>query len=578
MLYPQRNAARDMIDLSGIWRCAPDPDDQGVAGRWFDDLTVDREIAVPASWNEQYDDLYHYHGILWYAREVVLPPRWRGEQIVLRFGSVFYHATVWVNGSLCGEHSGGHLPFESDITDRAQLGMANRIVVRVDATLHTDQLPPATANPNDASIGFRGQFPPVAYDFFPYGGIHRPVYVYTTAATCVTDITITTTLHEQHADVHYRLAFRTPVPATVMVETASQQQVHTLTTAEAITGTLTLREPHLWQPHDPYLYTFSVRITGRDLIDEYHQPFGLRAVQIEGDRLLINGEPIFLKGFGKHEDMAISGKGLNLPSIVKDFDLLRWIGANSVRSSHYPYAEEFLDYADRHGILVIAETPFVGLNERLYTPEMLAQACGVISEMVQRDKNHPSVIMWSLANEPRVETEAGEQFFKAMSAHARTLDPTRPITYAAHLEPEHNRGMQHYDLVCLNKYYGWYELPGQLDHAGAALDACLERFRAAFGKPILVSEFGADAVAGMHAGYDQLFTEEYQATLIETYLRVIGTKPYCIGAHVWAFADFRTAQVYTRVMDNRKGVFTRDRQPKLAAHLLRRLWRKDSPL
>jgi beta-glucuronidase len=159
-----------------------------------------------------------------------------------------------------------------------------------------------------------------------------------------------------------------------------------------------------------------------------------------------------------------------------------------------------------------------------------------------------------------------------MAETARSLDDTRPITYAAHMEPEDNLGMKYYDVLCLNKYYGWYVNPGDLYNMLPLFSDCLDKFYKAFNKPILVSEFGADAIAGMHSEPIQMFSEEYQAeTIVEQY-KILSKKEYCIGAHIWAFADFKTAQSISRILLNRKGLFTRDRQPKLAAHKVREMW------
>jgi len=334
-----------------------------------------------------------------------------------------------------------------------------------------------------------------------------------------------------------------------------------------------LKGARLWGIGRPNLYELRITLleNGRET-DQYSQEFGVRKVEVKDNRLLLNGEPVFLKGFGKHEDYSISGKGHNNSVMVKDFGLLDWIGANSFRTSHYPYTEEVLRYADTHGILVIDETPFVGLNPRMYQPEIKDCALGIIGELIDRDYNHPSVIMWSLANEPDVCTEEGRDFFRAMAETARALDATRPVTYVAHLEPENNLGMEYYDVVCINKYYGWYYYPGDIEQGTKELGNCMDRFYEVFKKPVILAEFGADAVAGMHHLPSQMFCEEYQEEIIRRQYVLARAKPYCIGTHVWAFADFKTAQSTTRVLLNRKGVFTRERQPKLAAHSLKKLW------
>ena len=231
--------------------------------------------------------------------------------------------------------------------------------------------------------------------------------------------------------------------------------------------------------------------------------------------------------------------------------------------------------ADKYGILVIDETPFVGLCNRMYRDDILDKAKSVIKELIIRDKNHPSVIMWSLANEPYIESQEGKHFFKEMALTARSLDSTRPITYVSHLGTDNNLGYENFDVVCMNRYVGWYDGCGCIDESLPVLSEQIESFRKTFGKPIILSEFGADSIEGMHTNPPQMFTEEYQSNIIKAQYMEVRKKDYVIGAHIWCFADFKAAQNPARVLLNRKGVFTRERQPKMAAYMLKDLWREE---
>lgn len=574
MLYPQQNAARNLMQLDGFWDFQADMDQVGEQNGWFKGLQNPKKIAVPGSWNEQYSELFGFMGIGWYQKEVFIPASWSGQSIWIRVGSACYKAKVWVNGQFIGSHEGGHLPFQFNMMEYAEAGTDNLVTILVDASLDPWALPPASLEAKEARIGFFNSNPPVSYDFYPYGGIHRPVYLYSTNLCRIEEITITTEIKESLAVVHYNINLSEKITGKIQLATADiLEEVQVEQTAE-IKGTLQINDPKLWGIGEPNLYTLKVNVYAENaLVDSYKEQYGIRTVSVEKNKLLLNGKEVFLNGFGKHEDFHVIGKGLNHALIVKDFDLMHWIGANSFRTSHYPYAEEMLDYADQHGILVINETPFVGLNERMYTDEILLKAKGVIKELISRDKNHPSVIMWSLANEPNVNSEAGERFFREMAETARNSDQSRPLTYAAHLEPENNRGMKHYDVVCINKYYGWYMGPGDIDGTLSEFSKCMDRFYEAFEKPMILAEFGADAIAGMHHEPAQMFSEEFQAEIIMKQYQVFKEKTYAVGAHVWNFADFKTAQSISRIIYNRKGVFTRERQPKLAAHKLRELWR-----
>jgi beta-glucuronidase len=318
----------------------------------------------------------------------------------------------------------------------------------------------------------------------------------------------------------------------------------------------------------------------------------VRTVEVRGTEFLINGEPFRFTGFGKHEDLPVKGKGHDDAWLVHDVALMQWIGANSFRTAHYPYAEEVLEYADRHGIVVIDETPAVGQNMKLaavvlgaqyetFSPETIDERsrdahAQAIRELVERDKNHPSVVLWSIANEPESDSDGAVEYFEPLFALTRELDPTRPVGSANMMFAPHGRDrLQAFgDVVMLNRYYGWYAFTGDLAGAEAALEKELSAW-AAEGKPIIVTEYGADAMPGVRSVTPQPWSEEYQADFLAMYHRVFDRINAVVGEHVWAFADFATSAGTGRVDGNRKGVFTRDRRPKAAAFVLRRRWRGD---
>jgi beta-glucuronidase len=344
----------------------------------------------------------------------------------------------------------------------------------------------------------------------------------------------------------------------------------------------------LWSPGDPHLYALAVTLNeGQRATDSYTLDIGIRTVAWRGDQLLLNGQPITLTGFGKHEDFPLNGRGLNLPMWIRDHELLRWVGANSYRTSHYPYAEEAMLLADRLGVLVINEIPAVGLNfedaDEL-TAQRLTQCRQQLRELIARDKNHPSTIMWCVANEPLAGAplgasvpapkaiEAGTRFFRQLYAAAHRLDGTRPVTLVGVMGgPPEWLGL--FDVVCINRYYGWYTQPGRLDEAEQLLGRELDTLHQSFGKPIIITEFGTDTLAGAHSTPPEMWTEEYQVEFLRRYLDVAAQRPFVAGTQGWAFADFKTAQNVSRAAGmNFKGVFTRDRKPKMAAHFLRSRW------
>lgn len=581
MMRPQRNRWRDAIDLSGVWRIRFDPEDRGEAKGWVRGIgDVDTHaIAVPGSWNEQLAEAGHmnYVGAAWLETAFFVPPSNDDRRRVLRFGSADYFADVWIDGAHAGSSGAAMLPFETDVTAFTTPGETARLVVRV-----TNLLPLAGPMQRVSQEDYLAErrprdeyMPAVRFAFFPYGGINRPVHLVSRPARAIESYRVITCIEGLDGVVDVSVQAE---GAAVRVRLGDCEAEADVRDGRA---DVKLRLPacRFWSPDDPALYDLAIELLddGGSAIDGIAQRVGIREVRVEGARLLLNGAPIVLKGFGKHEDSPVHGRALNLPLLVKDFQLLRWTGANSVRTAHYPYAEEFYDFADEHGILVIDEVFSVNLDFSRVDDATLAAHKDAVGQLIDRDGNRTCVIAWSLANEPGYLAEPeyranSEAYWAELFGHARACDPTRLLTHAnVHYAGSDDPAFDHADIVTINRYYGWYSEPAQLDRATVKLRAELDLL-ARYGKPLFIAEFGADALAGAHATYDQLFTEEYQARFIEAYWRVIADHPACIGGHVWNFADFRTAQHGRRVVFNLKGVFTRTREPKQAAWTVRRLW------
>ncbi|OQD98638.1 hypothetical protein PENVUL_c069G07585 [Penicillium vulpinum] len=269
---------------------------------------------------------------------------------------------------------------------------------------------------------------------------------------------------------------------------------------------------------------------------------------------------------------------------------MKWMGANSFRTSHYPYAEEVMEFADRNGIVVIDETPAVGLNIGLLgisegtdpktfsttnvnnnTQKAHKQA---IRELFSRDKNHPSVVMWSIANEPASQEDGAREYFEPLAKLARELDPTRPITFANVGDATYklDKISDLFDVSCLNRYYGWYSQTGDLPEAEAELRKEMAGWEKKFNRPIIMTEYGADTLAGLHSTFGLPWSEEFQTQMLDMYHRVFDSVESMAGEHIWGFSEFQTNMGINRVDGNKKGVFTRDRKPKMAAHSLRLRW------
>jgi beta-glucuronidase len=582
------NKHRCVLDLSGVWKFRPDPDDTGEREGWYKKLEKTVDIAVPGSWNEQLEELglLHYVGGAWFETEITIPLALSGKKFWLHVGSTDYTAKVWVNGSCVGNNEAGFLPFEFDVSSLVEAGKTARVTILADNRLTDESIPQGiSARYYEEEKRLREETsPPARFDFTPFGGIHRPVKLYTTSSAAIRDIKVTTKiLTGQRGIVDVQIK-TTGAKGLLLSCTLRANGTELITqvpvSSEEATLSVDIDNCIYWSPSVPFLYNLDIELVkGVESIDGYSLPVGVREVRVEGTSLLLNGEPMYLTGFGKHEDFAILGKGLSLPIAVKDFTLMKWVNANSFRTSHYPYADEILELADRLGILVIDEVPAVSIDMRRVTPRTLENHKAFTARLIDRDYNHPSVIMWALGNEPNLVGEAsyyngsGRKYWEEVFAHARALDGSRPLvvpncTRAGVNDPV----LALSDVVCINRYYGWYEYPGRLDHAMSVLNDEMEQLHRLYPKPMMMTEFGADTIPGYHSTSDQLFTEEYQEKLLTKYIQLLRSKSYVIGEHVWNFADFRTPQHFRRVVLNRKGVFTREREPKLAAFKLKALW------
>ena len=579
MLYPRSNMHRQTIELSDLWNFRFDPQGMGFKEGWQNGFSDSHPIAVPSSWNDQFEEGRDYLGSAWYQTEFELPWGWNEKQIILRFGSVNYLADVWLNGQSLGTHEGGHLPFEFDVTSHVKRS-GNQLIVRVDGGLAFDRVPPGnvTGDPVDFFPSHAGNYPQAQFDFFPYCGIHRPVLLYAIPHTHLQDITVQTQIMGVNGKVQVHVESSTDIDGVARFHLHGHDHHSTIESVFSNGSAemdIDVSRAAFWSPSNPNLYELTIELLqDKNVIDAYSLKVGIRTIQIDGDSLLLNGEPIYLTGFGRHEDFPVVGRGYLPALIVKDYALMQWIGANSFRTSHYPYSEQMLDLADQLGFLVIDETPAVGLYFREDGLEKRNGLCRqVVHEIIARDKNHPSVILWSLANEPHSTEPNAHPFFRQLYEEAKALDPTRPVTLVSFIGAD-EQAFEFCDIVCLNRYLGWYTLGGRLDEAISLLSTELDALHKKFNKPILLAEFGADALSGHHAQPPEMFSEEYQAELLIRYIELLRNKPYVIGEHVWNMCDFKTSQGVTRVGGlNHKGVFTRDRRPKLAAHRLRELWR-----
>ena len=561
-LYPQNNRSRMVTDLSGYWDFRFPGDE-----KW-------QPVAVPASYNDQSPDprFRNYAGITEYRRRITVPGAWRGMRVCLRFDAVAHSARILLNGKEIATHRGGFLPFEVKLDGVMEPGETAELTVETDNRISHHTLPIGTEgqtaffgsdNPGIPSVEAGKRFQQErginrpAFDFFNYTGIQRPVRLVAMPREYIRDITLVPSLN---GEVRFRVETE-GTAGKIRVEILDADGVP-VASSEEQEGVLQIRQPRLWEPWPgtPYLYT--ARITyGEDL---YEQPFGIRG-------------PFRFHGPCKHEDSPFHGRGADPCLNVTDINLYHWLNANCFRTSHYPYAEEMYQLCDREGIVIVDETPAVGMwADEHYGWDLGGYHLQVLKEMIDRDRNHPCVVMWSLGNEPDTDTlpDKAYEYWHPLYEAAHRLDPqNRPVTVVGcQNRYERDKVIRSMDVVLINRYYGWYNLSGDLEAAKYAFRQELDWWEKQK-KPVILSEYGADTVAGLHGAVAEMFTEEYQVAFYEAMSECLDERDFVIGEMPWNFADFDTCQGPMRVGGNRKGLFTRERRPKMAAHWFRQRWK-----
>ncbi len=557
MLYPVSNSKRSVLNLNGLWKFST------VTQGYSSEKPLKRValMPVPSSYNDITTDksLRDFVGKVVYECEFSLPVNQKNEYR-LRIGAASHKCEVYLNGKLIGEGASGFLPVDLHLEN---LKEENRLTVIIDNRLTYQTIPPGRIEPDGRQT--------INFDFYNYTGIHRDVLVYSLPRGGIEDITIKTVVCGDYRKVKAEVKGGSGRFSYIISDEEGAK------VAESDSGDLFIEKPELWSTEHPYLYTLTVKCDG----DEYKQKFGVRKVTFDNNGLYLNDKKVYLKGCGMHEDFFISGKGNNCAVNVRDFELLKWLGVNSVRTTHYPYSEEFMTLADEYGIMVIDEVPAVGLNafrgEGNFTPDRLngqTQSLHkrVISQLWDRDKNHPCVVMISVANEPATEEDSSRAYFKGVIEYTRSLT-NLPITLPEVTKLEQvSKVADLVDFTALNRYYGWYEEHGFLNKTQEKFLSELTAWHEKYGKPIIVTEFGADTIEGYHSLPSEAFSEEYQCEMLAECCAAFDKMPFVVGEHVWNFADFKTKQGVIRVHGNRKGIFTRERQPKAAAFFLKKRW------
>ena len=528
-------------------------------------------LHVPGDWNTQRDSLFFYEGPIWYQRDFNYTAA-AGHHTFLHVGAANYQSAWWVNGQRVCDHEGGFTTFDCDVTSALKPG-PNFVVAAVDNTRHADGLPT------------------VKTDWWNYGGITRDVSLIDVPSTYI-----------QAYDLHLDRATRSKIEGWVQLVALPTEKseavdlsipelkvdVHLGPDANgrvAVSIPVTGLQP--WTPEAPKLY--KVDLTARPskfaggvgglafISDTIHEELGFKTIETRGSEILLNGKPLFLRGISVHAEAPYRTGRANTD---KDFTtLLGWakeLGCNYVRLAHYPHDEGMTRAADRMGLLVWSEIPVYWAVE-FDNPAVLAKAKAMLHEEIDRDRNRASIALWSIANETP-NTPARTQFLASLADEARAADPTRLVTAALLVRggPNHAKIIddplgKSLDVIGFNEYIGWYD--------GTPEIADQTTWQVAYNKPLIVSEFGGGARAGLHGDAATRWTEEYEAAIYQHQLPMLNRIPQLRGMSPWILMDFRSpSRLLPGIQDNfnRKGLISDQGQKKLAFSVLQKAYREGS--
>lgn len=567
--------SRTTISLDGTWNTIVDPYESGIPSRYYQppkpknkselvefDFDHSPRLHVPGDWNTQRESLLFYEGPLWYQRQFTYQKR-PHTRTFLYFGAANYLARVWLNGTKLGEHVGGFTPFNFEVTDQLADG-ENDIVVEVDNTRHIEGVPSTHT------------------DWWNYGGLTRSVKLIEVPEMFVENYSVHLAkgscgncerkIDEVEGWVQLNGA-NEGEPVTIEIPEAQAKGSANVDASGRVEFKLAARMPQLWTPENPKLYRVTIS-AGKDHVED---EIGFRTIETRGTQILLNGKPIFLRGISMHEEAAFrSGRAF---SAEDDRTLLTWakeLGCNFVRLAHYPHNEEMIRLADRMGLLVWEEVP-VYWEMQYQNPATLENAKAQLRDVFARDQNRAAIILWSVSNETPINPDRNA-FLKSMAEVARSLDSTRLITSASdkwHFIDQHTAELndplgEYLDVIGLNEYIGWYG-----DRKSE--DADHTNWRFAYSKPVIVSEFGADALYNLHGDAQTRFTEEYQGNLFQHQLGMLSRMPQLAGMSPWILMDFHSPRrPLPGIQDyfNRKGLISDRGQKKQAFYIVQKFYQE----
>jgi beta-glucuronidase len=521
------------------------------------DFATAPTLKVPGDWNTQDPALFRYEGVIWYQRDFEFQPN-ANTRTFLHVGAANYKSFVWVNAKHVCDHEGGFTPYDCDVTAVLKPG-ANFVVIAVDSTRHVDAIP--TVN----------------YDWFNYGGLTRDVSLVTVPEQFIDDYDVHLKRNPEFAasDANTLTGYVHVVGATAgtSVNVRIPDAGVNITAQTDADGKapfeVKARGLQLWSPDAPKLYSVEMSAGQDRLTDD----IGFRDIRVDGTRILLNGKPVFLHGVNAHAEAPYRGGRVCTDEDVKNiFGFLKDLNANFVRLAHYPHDERMERMADRQGVMIWSEIP---LWQRIdfASPEVYQKAVRMLNEMIRRDRNKASVILWSVSNEtPNNPTRT--EFLTDLANEARKLDPTRPITSAMNTARRDGTKMmlddplaKALDVVGVNEYIGWYT--GTADDADTAQWVLPD-------KPVIFSEFGAEAKYGVHGTVTQRWAEEQQVNVLQHQFGMLNKIPQLRGTTPWVLMDFRSSgRNIPKLQDgyNRKGLLSEKGEKKQAFQLVQQTYK-----
>ena len=521
------------------------------------DFAKSATLKVPGDWNSQRDTLFFYEGTVWYEKDFQYQ-RKPNTRTFLHVGAANYLASAYVNGKKACEHEGGFTPFDCEVTNLVHDG-DNFVVVHVNNQRTREGVP--TLNT----------------DWWNYGGLTRDVSLIETPEVFVDDysLQLQRTADATIAGWVHLVGGSAGMKVTVKIPELNLAQTASIDAQGRAAFSLKAANLQRWSPETPKLYDVEISAGSDHLKDSV----GFRTIEVQGDNILLNGKPIFLRGVSIHAEAPYrSGRAWSEQDAETLLGWAKELGVNFVRLAHYPHDERMTRLADRMGILVWSEVPVYWMIE-WDNPATLANATNQLQEMIRRDRNKASVILWSVANETP-NTPARLAFLKSLIATARAEDPSRLITAAllATPLPESPEGVhtmvieaplaEYLDVMGCNEYIGWY--------VGAPELASRTRWTSKYNKPLIMSEFGGDAKFGLHGAPDQRWTEEYQESIYRQQIAMLKQIPFLRGISPWILMDFRSPRrTLPEIQDfyNRKGLVSNEGQKKKAFFVLQEYYK-----